>query len=50
MSLLDNYLYNCARTFVMHVSSVLILLFFISCFFFFFFFEAQKGVVGRSVA
>ena len=49
MSLLDNYLYNCARTFVLHVSSVLILLFFISCFFFFFF-EAQKGVVGRSVA
>ena len=47
MSLLDNYLYNFARTFVLHVSSVLILLFFIS---FFFFFEAQKGMVGRSVA
>ena len=48
MSLLDNYLYNFARTFVLHVSSVLILLFFISLLLLFF--EAQKGMVGRSVA
>ena len=26
MSLLDNYLYNCARTFVLHESPVLLLL------------------------
>jgi len=42
MSLLDNHLYNFARTFVLHVSSVLIIIML--------FFEAKKGMLGRSVA